>query len=333
MSADRLTHQVSNVETAHPAVLAVLGGAPPADTATRFNVDQVELEADIALFCRAGHQALAAREQWWQVHLEFDDWHRADQVMGEYFLPALQHLEPGSDPAWWYIRKHPCWRVRLRIPEGQRRMRAEIGRALDDLTRAGHLRRWWTGCYEPETIAFGGSQGMDVAHALFTADSHFVLTVPEQDHAALGRRELSVLLCSALLRGAGLEWYEQGDVWHRVAEERPLPEDVVPEWLGAMADDIRALLQADTSVDGPLFGRGEAAHAAAPWAGAFHTAGHSLKEASRDGALERGIRRVLAYHVIFHWNRLGLAWRTQTALAWAARTAILDGPQGAVLVH
>ncbi|MFJ3309626.1 hypothetical protein ACIPSA_42770 [Streptomyces sp. NPDC086549] len=32
------------------------------------------------------------------------------------------------------------------------------------------------------------------------------------------------------------------------------------------------------------------------------------------------------YHVIFHWNRLGLSIGTQSALAHAARTAIFDPP-------
>jgi hypothetical protein len=31
---------------------------------------------------------------------------------------------------------------------------------------------------------------------------------------------------------------------------------------------------------------------------------------------------VLSYHVIFHWNRLGLSLRGQSILASAARTAI-----------
>ena len=56
---------------------------------------------------------------------------------------------------------------------------------------------------------------------------------------------------------------------------------------------------------------------------AFRHAGRSLAEAVRLGTLDRGLRQVLSYHVIFHWNRLGLSLRAQSALAWAARTAIL----------
>ncbi len=140
---------------------------------------------------------------------------------------------------------------------------------------------------------------------------------------ALGRRELSVLLCTALMRGAGLEWHEQGDVWHHVitAEHRSSLADLPRERLEVTAAEIRALLVADldslTSPGGPLA-------PVAEWVTAFRDAGRSLAEAVRLGTLDRGLRQVLSYHVIFHWNRLGLSLRAQSALAWAARTAILN---------
>lgn len=39
---------------------------------------------------------------------------------------------------------------------------------------------------------------------------------------------------------------------------------------------------------------------------AFDIAGRTLATAATDGTLERGVRNILAHHVIFHWNRLGL---------------------------
>ncbi|MER8226144.1 hypothetical protein ABTZ58_37610 [Streptomyces sp. NPDC094143] len=41
-----------------------------------------------------------------------------------------------------------------------------------------------------------------------------------------------------------------------------------------------------------------------------------------EGSLDRGLRQVLSYHVILHWNRLGLPMGGQSILASAARTAI-----------
>ncbi len=65
---------------------------------------------------------------------------------------------------------------------------------------------------------------------------------------------------------------------------------------------------------------------AAPWAAAFHGAGRSLGHAARDGTLQRGVRDILAHHVIFHWNRLGLAASTQAILARAARDTVMNPP-------
>lgn len=67
---------------------------------------------------------------------------------------------------------------------------------------------------------------MDVAHHLFHQDSCHILDHLGSDHAAGSgdkRRELSILLYTTLMRRAGQDWYEQGDIWARFAENRPCP--------------------------------------------------------------------------------------------------------------
>jgi len=61
---------------------------------------------------------------------------------------------------------------------------------------------------------------------------------------------------------------------------------------------------------------------ASGWAAAFEHAGTTLAGAARDGTLTRGLRAILAHHVIFHWNRIGLTSRTQGILATAATQAV-----------
>lgn len=61
----------------------------------------------------------------------------------------------------------------------------------------------------------------------------------------------------------------------------------------------------------------------AQWASAFHRTGQALGSTVQEGTPDRGLRQVLSYHVIFHWNRLGLSMRGQSIPAWAAREAIL----------
>ncbi|MFI0941913.1 thiopeptide-type bacteriocin biosynthesis protein [Streptomyces sp. NPDC021020] len=261
---------------------------------------------------------------WWHAYLHFADWTEADSTFIEHVLPLLLAAEAGDAiDGWWYTRKYPCWRLRLRE---QHRFAAlpYVRAGLDRLVDEGHLHRWWPGIYEPETPAFGGAAGMSAAHGLFVADSREIQRLSQHGTLALGRRELSVLLCTILMRAAGLEWYEQGDVWHRVitADHRSSLTDVPPEVLDARTAEIRSLLLADTAAllthAGPL-------RPVTAWAAAFRDTGLSLAQSVQQGTLERGLREVLSYHVLFHWNRLGLSLRAQSALAWSARAAIL-GP-------
>jgi thiopeptide-type bacteriocin biosynthesis protein len=81
-------------------------------------------------------------------------------------------------------------------------------------------------------------------------------------------------------------------------------------------------MSADPAPDSPLLEGIGPLPFTAEWADAFRRTGQALGTSARAGTLDRGLRRVLAYHVIFHWNRLGLPLRTQSILANAAHTAI-----------
>ncbi len=323
MSPDQLIQPQPG--TAERAVLAVLSGQPLAEAAAEARMDPANLSDALQVFQQAGREALAdhaAQREWWHGYLRFADWANADRTFTAHVLPLLRTAEAnGTLDGWWYTRKHPCWRLRLhRHPDFE--TMTPIGDGLDRLIADGHLHRWWPGIYEPETAAFGGPTSMSAAHTLFVADSREIQRLPFREDLALGPRELSVLLCTTLMRSAGLEWYEQGDVWHHVitAEHRSSVADVPREHLEGRAAEIRALLLADidslTNPGGPLAPLAE-------WVAAFRQAGRSLAEAVQLGTLDRGLRQVLSYHVIFHWNRLGLSLRAQSALAWAAHTAIL----------
>ncbi|MFJ3283091.1 thiopeptide-type bacteriocin biosynthesis protein [Streptomyces halstedii] len=326
MSLDQLTQATEPHPTQH-AVRAVLTGLPLADAARQHRMDPVVLSDAVAVYDQAGREALArhaATTDWWQAYLHFTDLPNADTTFTTHVLPLLHEAETaGAINGWWYTRKHPCWRLRLRIQPAAR-AKPTIGDALDRLVTEGHLQRWWPGIYEPETPAFGGRTSMTAAHALFITDSREIQQSRRRSGLTVGPRELSVLLCTIMMRAARLEWYEQGDVWDRVitTEHRSAISDVPAEQLQARAQQIRPLLLADSDA---LLRPGGALEPAAEWAAAFREAGRALAHGVQDGTLGRGLRQVLSYHVIFHWNRLGLSMRGQSILAWAARAAILHG--------
>ncbi|MEV1240739.1 thiopeptide-type bacteriocin biosynthesis protein [Nonomuraea sp. NPDC050022] len=240
----------------------------------------------------------------------------------------MTHLSPRLDrlcerkliSGWWFIRKHPCWRLRLRPLDGLvPDVKAAVNAVLNDLTGSGVLTRWWPTIYEPETASFGGPVGTEIAHALFSTDSRHILAYLRQPPPDVGRKEVSMLLCATLLSAAGLDRFERGDTWNRIAELRPLPTDAPSACLEDLAERIRPLVASPTgsiALDGPCA-------FAAPWAAVFRDAGQSLGEAASAGHLDRGVRHVLTHLVIFHWNRLGLSATTQGILSRAACEALL----------
>lgn len=144
--------------------------------------------------------------------------------------------------------------------------------------------------YEPETDAFGGPEAMDAAHELFHSDSRHLLTYqPSLMH--LGRRETAVLLASAMMRGSGLDWFEQGDVWAKVAALRPAANPPQPERAAELAPAMRKLMTADAH---SLCRPGGPLHAHEEWVTAFERAGATLADLAARGALTRGLRAVIA---------------------------------------
>ncbi len=322
MPADHLTatspHQVA------AGVLAVLAGADLQATAADSALNPADLHDALQAYQAAGLAALQRRAEhdWYQVRVQFPDWSTAEAVGAARLGPCLDRLQAGGAVAgWWFLRKHPCWRLRLHGADT-----AAVDHVLDELTGSGAITRWWPTVYEPETVAFGGPAGMDAAHDLFCADTRGVLDYARHDAPGLGRRELSILLLSGLLRAAGLDGFECGDVFDKVARLRPAPADADTDTarIEQLAQNVRVLLSIPDLPDSALFtSDGPVAHAA-PWLAAFQTAGRQLGDAAAQGHLDRGVRATLTHMLIFHWNRFGLSAASQGILARAATTALLS---------
>ncbi|WP_075662586.1 thiopeptide-type bacteriocin biosynthesis protein [Streptomyces acidiscabies] len=256
---------------------------------------------------------------WCQANVAFPDWEGAETIALSRLGPLLRTAEDeGALTAWFIIRKHPCWRVRyLPVAGGKDR----IGQGLDLLIAEGSVTAWTEIIYEPEIHAFGGAEAMACAHRLFHCDSRSLIDFLPSD-AGRHRRETSLMLCSLMMRSAGLDWYEQGDVWARVGAHRAL----LARTEQGNSDRLLSTVHRLISVNGEDMMRagGPLAHAA-EWAGSYADAGRELAHLTDSGQLHRGLRDVLAHHVLFAWNRIGLPYATQAPLAAAAKTVIF-GP-------
>ncbi|MEU4472467.1 thiopeptide-type bacteriocin biosynthesis protein [Micromonospora sp. NPDC023888] len=219
-------------------------------------------------------------------------------------LPAAE--AEGLITSWWFIRKGP-WRIRY-LPA--KSAGDPVRPLLTDTVN------WTTDIYEPEIHAFGGAASMSAAHVLFHHDSRHLLDYLSDNPD--DRREHALILCTALMRAAGLDINEQGDIWARIAVQRgtlitPAPTQDLRAWTDLTADVRRLLL-----------GSPRAGGIASDWLRAFEDAGQALRALRESGKLTRGIRGIAALHVIFHMNRLGIRASGQATLARAAKEAIFD---------
>ncbi|MEV3907556.1 methyltransferase, FxLD system [Streptomyces canus] len=254
-------------------------------------------------------------DRWQQHNITFVDREIAQRTIAERLGPTLIEAEAdGQLTNWWFMNKQP-WPLRYLADKPS----LAIESLLSDLVGDGVAVSCLPCVYEPETDAFGGPEAMDAAHELFHSDSRHLLTY-QTNPMRLGRRETAVLLTSAMMRGAGLDWFEQGDVWAKVAALRPATAPQPPERAAELAPAMRKLMTADAHSlcrpDGPL-------HAHEEWVTAFERAGATLADLAGRGALTRGLRAVIAHHVIFHANRAGLLRDDQSALSHIAREVVM----------
>jgi len=254
---------------------------------------------------------------WQQCLIEFAGHGRPEQVAANRIAPALTAAQDaGQLDRWWYINKPPGWRLRYWAAAAGT---TAVAGQLNELVAAGEVRSWVPTVYEPETVAFGGPAAMTAAHAFFHRDSRQILGRVATP-SALGRRETTILLFSAMLRAARLDWFEQGDTWAKIADLRPPPRSPAS---GRLAHAMGKLMIANP--------RGLSSLVPSGWIDAFETTGADLATLARAGQLERGLRAVLAQHFIFHANRAGLSGTDQAAMAALAVNVIFHQPAPAMI--
>ncbi|MFE2726339.1 methyltransferase, FxLD system [Kitasatospora sp. NPDC059327] len=259
---------------------------------------------------------------WIQHDLTFTDTAAVEQTAAHHLAPVLAFAQDNGDlDGWWYMRKRG---LRLRYRAGA--PVPVLTHLLDNLAEEGILSGWATVIYEPETEAFGGPEAMEIAHRLFHADSrHLLARTAEPDPPALGRSETVVVLVSAMLRAAGLDWYEQGAVWAQFAALRDAPAPVEHQRAVTLTAAMQQLMRLDTWAltrdTTPLAHHGG-------WVHAFEQAGQGIARLARDGRLTRGPRAVLAHHLLFHANRAGLPVDHQASMAARALDAVFHVDEG-----
>jgi protein-L-isoaspartate(D-aspartate) O-methyltransferase len=249
---------------------------------------------------------------WRELSVWFATWQQAQATTVNTLGPRFVELETRRMiDLWWFVRKGVEWRIRYLPEPGGDDAAATLGRILDTLTGQARCTRWAHTIYEPPTAAFGGPDTMTTVHKLFHADSRHVL-----NYLASGgghQRELGILLAVAMFRAAHRDWYDQGHIWHLLTRERTRP---VQPPTPASTDALHRLLTAD--LDPAKIG------VSSSWIAAFAHAGTAHFDLDRQGITARGLNAVLAHHVIYAWNRLGLTESVQGAIVHTAARLVFD---------
>ncbi|WP_329361943.1 thiopeptide-type bacteriocin biosynthesis protein [Streptomyces sp. NBC_00669] len=314
-----------DVDQAEEAVLAVLAGTPIEDAARHADIPTTHLAENLERYRAAGRAALETHPRGWhQLNIQFTRYPTAAASFHAHLLPALTTAPVSS---WWFLRKHPQWRLRVHpaADAATEDAATHLAKALDRAVTRGAVKNWRHGPYEPETTAFGGPAGMALAHDLFHVDSAGILDY--EHRTAQGQPGLpdakttSLLAMTLLMRAARLEFGEQGDVWAQVEQHRPLTANVPLDGIENMRTPLRRLLLTDAD---PLLTHGPLT-SIRTWLDALQRSGAALANAAGEGQLALGLRGVLARHVLFHWNRMGFTTRQQSIWSRAAREAVL-GP-------
>ncbi|CAL9360274.1 Protein-L-isoaspartate O-methyltransferase [Streptomyces sp. enrichment culture] len=238
--------------------------------------------------------ATTVERDWWHASISFPGDAGVSPEVAQVLASEL------SNQRFHFLRKDGGLRLRTEHP---------VADLLDRLVADQLASTWVSSVYEPEPEAFGGPEGMDVAHDLFCADSPSALAGTGSPWA----KERSVLLLSTMIRAAGLDSFEAGDVWAKLAALRPPVSPPTGPSRDRAIEAMRRLMNADAAR------RTDAEPGWADRVAAFENAGHQLRALTMDGRLTRGLRAVLAHHAIFTFNRAGVPASEQAATAWLGR--------------
>lgn len=222
-------------------------------------------------------------------------------------LAPLLHAAGRTGPGCWWIRKGDTVRLRLWRPDPN-----DIDRISNAAQQHGaHVHR---GIYEPETHSFGGAAGIELAHRLAGRDSHHLAAHLARHGRHPHRNEIFLLLATRLMRAAGLDLEEQGDVWARIAAHRLPPDATAVTTRRAIRHLIFSGPDTPTS---PL-------HHAPGWSDVVETAGRDLTKLAATAGLTRGVRAVIANLLLFMANRHGISARPLATMSAVAQHVIFQ---------
>lgn len=234
----------------------------------------------------------------------------ADEVLTRVVAPLVARSRAdGVCDRWFFVRyADPEWHLRLRF-RGRARALASVllpalRRRVAPLVRDGVLWKVALDTYEREVERYGGPRGIELAEALFEADSDAVLVTleaPESQDDPDARWRAALRGCRDLLVDLGLDEDARRRVVARLRDAFAREHGVdtnVRHQLGQIYREERATLEALLSAEA------EAPHALVARSARVGSIARRLWRREREGALRPGVETIASSLVHMHCNRV-----------------------------
>ena len=268
--------------------------------------------------------------RWLQVNLALDtmsaQW--IAFMTGDFQDYVRSWVEQGQVEQIFFMHKPPG--IRLRFLGVHDQFLPELSKQLDRLVRQGTITNGSRTVYDAEIYQFGGETGLQIAHTFFTLESLAVLAYHRlhlQQRTIFPPIEFSLVLLDSFLRKVTEDEWELWDVWCKMALTGRLPGPVYDETavdstqLATVREAFLPLLR-DSTVTLACVSAAERT-ILAHYREKLPPIVTRLLEARDSGALLWGLREILPFWIIFHWNRMGFDLDRQRLLT-LVMTRILD---------
>lgn len=291
-----------------------------------------ELAALRDAFISAGAAGLQERREsraWCQISVHLDSlglqWYLF--VLGDFQDRARHWIEQGIVDQFYFVHKPPGARVRFLGDRAA--LLPELSSAFDQLARDGQIGAWSRGLYDTEPYQFGGQTGIGIAHRFFTVESLAVLAFHRQrlrGDASLDPFVFSLLLIDLLLREVTGDAWERWDVWCRM-ESTGRALRLSDEAQAAAIERSRVARQAIGDVIGDPerairgLSSGER-RIVDEYRRALPAIASELNHAHDHGQLLWGVRTILPFWIVFHWNRMAFDLHEQRWLTFLMTTLL-----------
>jgi thiopeptide-type bacteriocin biosynthesis protein len=241
----------------------------------------------------------------------------ADSVLRDVVAPVVRRsLSSGAADRWFFLRYgDPHWHLRLRLRGDPRRLHHEVLPALAAAVGAGvpaeKVWRFQLDTYEREIERYGGPDGIELAEAIFCADSEAVLaliTTPQLSQDLDVRWRLALCGVDRLLNDFGLHLTGKLQLVQRLREAYGREFQIAAECERQLSVKYRDVRRA---VESLVAAAGEPGQVGLPGLDIFRQRSATiapyiaeLKHRERAGRLSQALYQLAASCVHMHTNRL-----------------------------